>query len=192
MPYQKSGKGCRDIIEEFEQGPEGGPALEAYLDEGGVPTIGLGHTRNVFMGMKIDIKEVDQLLESDLRIVESFINTRIIRPLNSNQFDALTSLIFNVGTGKKTGIGGETLAMLNDSTVSIEQIADRFYRIGPDDKEHGFIFDPYPVKNAGLIRRRQAEKALFLKPIMKASNLYNKTLEELVDDANINPKMRTP
>jgi lysozyme len=176
MPYQKTGRRYRELQEEFEKGPQGCISLVAYPDECGVWTIGLGHTRHVYPGMTIDMKAAEMFLEQDTRLIESFMNVRILRPLNSNQFDALASLIFNVGTNEKTGIGGETLTIINDRNSTDEQIADRFYRIEPDGTEHGFIFDG-GVKRAGLIRRRKMEKALFLEPVLKDVKQYFRPCE---------------
>ena len=45
----KIGKAGLDIIKVYEQGPDGGPAFEAYLCPARVWTLGWGHTKGVRM-----------------------------------------------------------------------------------------------------------------------------------------------
>jgi lysozyme len=81
-----------------------GKKLRAYLDSVGVWTIGVGHTSaagppNVTPGLTITDAECDQLLARDLVQYEDAVNKAVTAKLNQNQFDALTSFCFNVGTG---------------------------------------------------------------------------------------------
>lgn len=81
------------LIKQFE-----GLRLEAYLDPIGIPTIGYGHTQGVEMGDRITEAEAENYLRSDLEIGENELN-RLEVALNQNQFDALSSFIFNLGIG---------------------------------------------------------------------------------------------
>lgn len=76
-----------------------GCRLEAYLDSVGVPTIGVGHTTGVHMGMTITAEEALELLREDLKWSEAAVNNGVSVPLKQNQFDALVSFVFNVGQG---------------------------------------------------------------------------------------------
>lgn len=87
---------------------EEGERLSAYLDVVGIPTIGIGHTGTVdgvpvSVGMKIDAEKSTELLLLDLAIVEQAIERQVTVPLTQNQYDALCSLIFNIGTGAFSG-----------------------------------------------------------------------------------------
>lgn len=74
-----------------------GLLLEAYRCKAGVWTIGWGHTSGVVEGMKITREEAEKFFEDDISVVESFLNKMGIN-FRQNQFDALTSFIFNIGT----------------------------------------------------------------------------------------------
>lgn len=84
-----------------------GVVLTAYPDPatGGEPwTIGVGHTSaagpsKVTKGMKITRAEADQILSRDLRTFEAAVNSAVRVPLSQNEFDALVSLAFNIGSG---------------------------------------------------------------------------------------------
>lgn len=71
----------------------------AYLCPAGIWTIGYGNTR-VVTPRNLPITEYtgEVLLKQDLMIVEAHINALRLH-MNQNQFDALVSLIFNIGIG---------------------------------------------------------------------------------------------
>ena len=81
------------LIKEFE-----GLRLKAYLCPGGVWTIGYGHTAGVKSGMVITKAQAEEYLKADLIAFERYLNGLGLA-LNQNQFDALVSFIYNVGTG---------------------------------------------------------------------------------------------
>jgi len=89
----KASKNCTDIIKRFE-----GLYLKSYLCPAGKLTIGYGHTRDVKPGDVINEFQADIFLSEDLKTVEDNLN-RLDLPINQNQFDALCSLVFNVGIG---------------------------------------------------------------------------------------------
>lgn len=70
----------------------------AYVCPAGLWTIGYGHTGGVKPTDKIDLAQGEAYLRKDLEIVERCLNSLAIK-LNQNQYDALCSLIFNIGTG---------------------------------------------------------------------------------------------
>ncbi|EED4372453.1 lysozyme [Salmonella enterica] len=87
---------------------EEGCRLTAYQDSRGIWTIGTGHTGKVdgiaiHKGMTITQDTADRLLRDDLSWVERCIAERVTVPLNQNQYDALCSLIFNIGASAFTG-----------------------------------------------------------------------------------------
>lgn len=69
----------------------------AYRCPAGRVTIGYGHTKGVKMGQVITEAKAIQLLREDIAEVEEFL-TRKHPNLTQNQFDALTCLVFNLGS----------------------------------------------------------------------------------------------
>lgn len=151
----------RKFIEGFE-----GLILQAYDDHndhivpvGGTPigvlTIGYGHTDaagppKVYVGQKITQAEADKFLATDLSAVENEVNHLVKVPLTQNQFDALVSFQFN--TGALDHSGNSLLAALNSKDYA--KTADDF-----------LLYDHAAgVKLAGLTRRREQERKMFLSP----------------------------
>ncbi|HLO49375.1 MAG TPA: lysozyme [Kamptonema sp.] len=132
------------LIKEFE-----GCQLEAYLCPAGVPTIGYGHTRSVAIGQVITEAKADALLREDLRDVEEAVNQLVTAPINDNQFSALTSFVFNVGSG---AFGRSTMLSMLNANAQTDIVAAQFLRWNKANSE----------ELPGLTRRRHAERALFL------------------------------
>ncbi|WP_158784374.1 lysozyme [Pantoea sp. BAV 3049] len=83
---------------------EEGERLSAYLDSVGIPTIGVGHTGYVdgmpiARNTEITTAKSTQLLLQDLATAEQAITKNVTVTLTQNQYDALCSLIFNIGAG---------------------------------------------------------------------------------------------
>lgn len=79
-----------------------GKRLKAYRDSRGIPTIGVGHTSaagppEVKMGMTITAEECDEILVRDLAKFESILTAALKVSVRDNEFDALLSVMFNVG-----------------------------------------------------------------------------------------------
>lgn len=131
-----------NLIKEFE-----GCRLEAYLDPAGVPTIGYGHTSGVKMGQVITQNTADEYLRDDCAAAEKNVNGFDAKyHWNQNQFDALVSFAFNLGSINQLTANG---------TRSIEDISAKI----PEYCHAG------GKELAGLVRRRAAEKKLFDTPI---------------------------
>jgi len=140
-----------DIITRFE-----GFSSNPYLCPASIPTIGYGSTR-YSDGIKVQLtdeplteNEAMLLLLNTLEIYENSINKNVIAPINQNQFDALVSFVYNVGTGsftKSTLL--KKLNMADYVGASLEFL--RWNKAG------GKVLN-------GLTRRRAAEKTLFLTP----------------------------
>ena len=131
-----------DLIKSFE-----GCRLTAYQDSVGVWTIGWGHTKGVYKGQKITQAQADNLLKEDMIIYENKVNKYNNKyDFNQNQFDALTSFAYNIGSIDQLTANG---------TRTITQISNKILAY---DKAGGKVL-------AGLTRRRKAEKQLFDTPI---------------------------
>lgn len=132
-----------------------GLSLEAYKDIAGVLTIGYGHTgADVFVGQRIALDQAHDLLVEDVREAEDAINRLVKKPLKQNQFDALVSFVFNVGAGAFNR--STALKRLNAGDYVGAAEALTWWNKARVDGELR------PVR--GLIRRRAAEKELFLRP----------------------------
>ena len=79
-----------------------GKRLKAYLDTKKIPTIGVGHTTaagppDVKMGMTITAEECDAILMRDLAKFEAALDKALKVPVADHEYDALLSVMFNVG-----------------------------------------------------------------------------------------------
>ncbi|MCB8448207.1 lysozyme [Klebsiella aerogenes] len=131
---------------------EEGERLKAYPDSRGIPTIGVGHTGNVdgkpvTLGMSITADKSSELLRADLRWVEDAISSLVRVPLTQNQYDALCSLIFNIG--KSAFSGSTVLRQLNMKNYQTAADAFLMWKKAGKDTEI-------------LLPRRQRERSLFL------------------------------
>ncbi len=135
-----------DIVKRFE-----GLSLTAYLDPVGIWTIGYGHTGpEVGPGDVITRTEAETLLKKDLTKFENAVRSLVKVPINSNQFSALVSFTFNVGTGA-----------LSQSTL-LARINQKDYQ-GAADQFSRWVYGGGQVL-PGLVTRRNAERSLFLQP----------------------------
>lgn len=86
------------LLEQFE-----GLRLEAYLDSAGIATIGWGSIKypngnKVKLGDKITKAQAKQYKLHDLKEFESTVNTSVKVHLTQNQYDALVSISYNIGS----------------------------------------------------------------------------------------------
>ena len=132
-----------DIIKQFE-----GCRLSAYKCPANVWTIGYGHTYGVKAGQKISQKQAEEFLKKDLKSFEAAVNNYVKVSLSQSQFDALVSFSFNVGSeALRTST---LLKLLNQGKY--EEAAGQLDR---------WVFAS-GKKLDGLVRRRKAEKELFM------------------------------
>jgi lysozyme len=85
-----------EMLKRFE-GVGGKPVLKAYWDYKGW-SIGYGHL-GAKEGQRITVEEAERLLASDLRWAEREVNGLGVA-LEQCQFDALVSLVYNIGSGQ--------------------------------------------------------------------------------------------
>lgn len=130
-----------------------GMILRVYADPIGLPTVGIGHlvraSDHLRIGDVISEERALALLRDDLGFAEFTVNLAVKVVLSQNQFDALVSFTFNVGS--KNFRKSTLLKLINQSDFIAA--AEEF----PKWASAGGRRLP------GLIRRRAEERALFLK-----------------------------
>lgn len=125
-----------------------------YKNKLDVWTIGYGHTGpEVHEAMVVTVDQALQLLHADLASATDDVNRLVRIQLNQNQFDALVSLVFNIGGGQQGFAGSSLLKLLNAGEIIAA--AAQFPRW---DKVDG-------VEEKGLLSRRLLERDLFLSPV---------------------------
>jgi GH24 family phage-related lysozyme (muramidase) len=139
----KTSKNGIELIKAFE-----GCRLKGYLCSAGVPTIGYGHTGKVngiqvSTSMKITQETANILLSADLAKFEKEVNKYNTYKWTQNEFDALVSFCYNVGS----------LTQLTDSGKRTKEV------IG---SKMLLYVNSGGKKLSGLVVRRKAEQKLFL------------------------------
>lgn len=131
---------------------EEGIVLKPYLDSVKKPTIGIGST---YWEDGTPVKMTDKpitrdraisLFQNTLKRYEAQVNKTVTRPINQNQFDALVSLCYNIGTA---GFAGATVG--------------KKVQANPCDPDIRYWIEAW--RNAGgkpiLLGRRQREADLY-------------------------------
>jgi lysozyme len=137
------------LIAEFE-----GLSLKPYKCSAGVPTIGFGSTYYE-NGTKVNMSDTpitkqraEQLLQHTADRFASKVFNLIKNPVTQNQFNALVSFAFNVGSG---ALASSTLLKLVNINPNDAMIAKEFLKWNKVNK--------VPVQ--GLTNRRIKESALY-------------------------------
>ncbi|MFH7244233.1 MAG: lysozyme [Spirulina sp.] len=138
------------MIKHFE-----GLRTTAYQDSVGVWTIGYGHTSmagppQVYPGMVITVAEAEAILQQDLDLFERGVSQALTVTTHENQFSAMVSFAFNVG-----------LNAYRNSTLLRKHNAGDF--AGAANEFPRWVYADGQVL-PGLVRRREAERTLYLKP----------------------------
>ena len=131
-----------EIIKKFE-----GCRHNAYMDVSGIPTIGYGHTKGVKIGDSIPKKKAEELLKLDLEYSESVVEEHAKKygyEFNENQFSALVSFTYNIGSLNQ---------LTRNGSMTKKEIGNRLTL---------FVKSKGRTLN-GLVRRRKAEQALYFK-----------------------------
>ena len=144
---------CIVLVKEFE-----GCHLEAYQDEVGVWTIGYGITNSdksitkttIKKGLKITKETAEEWLRECLnkRYAPLISKYDIRYNWNQNEFDALVSFAYNIGSiDGLTANGSRSKSVISNKLLEYNKAGGKVY--------------------AGLTRRRKAERDLFLTPVSK-------------------------
>ncbi|MDI7775038.1 lysozyme [Asticcacaulis sp. EMRT-3] len=147
-------------------------------------TLGYGHTFSAREGAKVTQEDADALLRFDLLPIVDTINNLVLTPLNQNQFDALVSFCFNIGAENFTA--STVLKRINEGRLNEAAQAMDAWRSAE--------FNGQTYVLAPLIRRRAAEKSLFLTPetIDHASVMTLRPVEDVADTDRMQADMSAP
>lgn len=145
-------KATIDLIKEFE-----GFRAKAYLDPVGICTIGYGTTAAAGVGIKpalgmtITEAQAHGYLMAAVDKFAAQIAPKITKPINENEFGAFVSLAYNIGPPAFA-----KSSALRKFNAGDKQGAANSILLW--NKAGGKVM-------RGLVRRREAERALFLRPV---------------------------
>jgi lysozyme len=148
-PRHQVSKAAVGLIKTFE----GYRGKAAQLPDGRW-TIGFGHTLTAREGAQVSEQDAEALLLYDLIGIAHAVNEQTFTPLTQNQFDALCCFAFNVGLDnfKRSSV----LRRVNEGSLLQAACAMEMWRKADFEGER-IVVD-------ALVRRRSAEKTLFLTP----------------------------
>jgi lysozyme len=149
QPRHRVSRTAIDLIKRFE----GYRRTAAQLPDGRW-TIGHGHTLTAREGAEVSEDDAEALLLYDLIGIAHALNEAVFTPLTQNQFDALASFAFNLGLDNFHQSG--VLKRLNEGELIQAACAMELWRKANVGGER-IVID-------ALVRRRSAEKTLFLTP----------------------------
>jgi lysozyme len=149
LPRHQASAAALSLIKAFE-----GYRPEAVALPGGRWVIGHGHTLTAREGAEVSEEDAETLLIFDLLAVAEAIEQLVFAPLNQNQLDALASFVFNIGVDNFRQ--SAVLRRLNEGAMLEAAAAIEAWRWADIGAER-IVVDV-------LVRRRAAEKALFLTP----------------------------
>ena len=154
-----------NLIKSFE-----GCVLTAYLCPSKVWTIGYGHTAGVKQGQSITKAQAEEFLKTDIVKYERYVNNTGLA-LNQNQFDALVSFTYNCGSGNLNKL---------IKNRSLSEIADAMLLY---NKSEGKTLP-------GLVKRRKAERDLFLTSVKETVNTEIRNEEQNMGKINAYSKTK--
>ena len=138
-----------ELIKRFE-----GYRQKAAVLPDGRWTIGYGHVKTARQGAEVSPADAEALLIYDLMEVTQTLAELVYTPLTQNQFDALAAFVFNVG--RERFQQSAVLKRINEGALLQAACAFDLWRKAEFEGE-AIVID-------ALVRRRAAEKALFLTP----------------------------
>jgi lysozyme len=148
-PRHRVSRVAIDLLKRFE-----GLRRRAVQLPAGGWLIGHGHTLTAREGAEVSDADAEALLVYDLIAIAHLINETVYAPLTQNQFDALCSFAFNIGPDNFRQ--SAVLRRISEGQLLQAACAMEMWRKAQ-------VGDQLIVVDA-LVRRRAAEKALFLTP----------------------------
>jgi lysozyme len=148
-PRHQVSRAAIELIKTFE----GYRQKAAQLPDGRW-TIGYGHTLTARQGAEVSESDAEALLMYDLIAVAHAVNEHSYTPLTQNQFDSLCCFAFNIGVDNFRR--SSVLRRVNEGQMLQAACAMEMWRKADFEGER-IVID-------ALVRRRAAEKTLFLTP----------------------------
>jgi len=140
----------RAIIREYA-----GLRLNEYLCPANKWTIGYGWTIGVKKGDVWTKEQAEEMLVEGLKVFEKQVLSAIGNaPTTQHQFDAMVSLAYNIGVAN----------LLRSSVLREHKAANYVVAANNFRKWNKATVNGALVELPGLVRRREAERALYLKP----------------------------
>lgn len=154
---------CLNMIKSFE-----GCVLTAYkcVPSEEYYTIGYGHYgSDVRSDMRITKEVAESYLNDDIKRFETLVNIYSGYNFNQNEFDALVSFAYNIGSIKQ---------LTKDGTRTKSEIADAMLL---------YTHDGAGRELAGLVNRRKVEHDLFITPCDNDKTTFTEssTIKDIVD-----------
>lgn len=143
--------------------------LVGYHDQGGVPTIGWGHTGpDVKVGQTITRDQADFLLANDYAIADHRLTTELTKPgpfaaCDLHEKAALLDFVYNTGGGKSLGDKDCWQIWKDVDGGALTDVPDQF------DRFKYIHVNGKAVEDRGLSNRRAAEKTLWRTADLDAS-----------------------
>jgi lysozyme len=148
-PGHQVSRAAIELIKRFE----GYRRKAAQLPDGRW-TIGYGHTLSAREGAQVSDADAEALLLYDLIAVANTVSELVYADLTQNQFDALCAFAFSIGLDAFRG--SDVLKRVNEGAFTQAAFALELWRRAEFEGER-IVID-------ALVRRRAAEKLLFLTP----------------------------
>lgn len=127
-----------------------------YLDSAGLPTIGYGHlikqNETDLLTATLSEEQAATILQQDTQQAQTVVNSQIYATLTQPQFDALVSLVFNIGQGNFSGSTVKGRINGNYSASDIKEAWSRWNKVTVNGQ---LVF------NQGLANRRNDEIELY-------------------------------
>lgn len=141
-----------NLIKHFE-----GFRSEAYLDPADIPTIGYGTTRYpsgkpVRTGDHVSREQAEEFLKHECDGIAPVLEKLVQVHVNQNQVDALFSFCYNLGTG----------ALAESTLLKLLNGGDPQAAAGQFERWVNAVVHGVKTPLEGLVRRREAERSLFL------------------------------
>lgn len=128
--------------------------FKSYQDSNGIWTNGMGHTLGVTPGQVVDLAQVMSWARSDMAMAAGEVNHLLAAPITAgkvaqNEFDAFTSLGFNIGNGNLAKASAISLYLQGDKLTAAQ---------------HFLLWDKDAKKQVleGLLKRRKCEALMLL------------------------------
>ena len=167
-----------------------GRKTSPYQDSRGVWTIGCGATRDPHDNPvtqhtpPVIAEQIDQMLERDLAWAGLVVDKHVDEPLTDNQWAALTSFVFNEGTGK-AGVKDGFVVLQDGQQSTLLKLLNLGRMI--EAAEQFSLWNKCAGRVVGgLIARRKLERGVFLglvrldsKAEVKSQNLPSSTAEPI-------------